>query len=357
MSKTIRGILLAGLMSLSAVTLALELKTDAPQRYVVKNGDTLWSIAERFTDDPWQWTQIWYLNEQVENPHLIFPGDELGLVQVAGATRVTVTERGEASRTVKLTPATASGTVKLQPVARVEPIEAAITAIPQDAIRGFLRQNRVVAAEVLDKAPRIISGVDARIMMGAGGTVYARGDFGDQAAAAYGVFRRGQVYRDPQTNEVLGLEAIEVGLGRVTAKDADIVTLELERTNQQVSIGDLLLPTEDRTLLANYYPKAPSKAVSGQILAVSGGVSQVGQFDVVVLNRGERDGLEAGSVLLVKKAGSVVYDRTAGEKVRLPEEQAGTVMVFRTFEKMSYGLVMRATRPLRVGDKIENPNN
>ena len=353
MSKTIRGILLAGLMGLSAASLALDLKTDAPQRYVVKKGDTLWDISERFANDPWQWPQIWYLNDQIENPHLIFPGDELGLVQVGGETRVTVTQRGDASRTVKLTP----GTVKMQPTARVEPIESAIPAIPQDAIRGFLRQHRVVEPQVLDKAPRIISGTDARIMMGAGGNVYARGEFGEQVAAAYGVFRRGQVYRDPQTNEVLGLEALDIGQGRVLAKENDIVTLELERTNQQVSIGDLLLPTEDRPLLANYYPKAPLKEVHGQILAVSGGVTQVGQYDVVVLNRGERDGLEAGSVLLVKKVGNIVYDRVAGERVRLPDERAGTVMVFRTFEKMSYGLVMRATRPLRVGDKIENPNN
>ncbi|QQD20260.1 LysM peptidoglycan-binding domain-containing protein [Venatoribacter cucullus] len=345
MSKTIKGILLAGLMGLSAGAMALTLKSDAPERYVVKKGDTLWGISERFTNDAWQWPEIWYLNEKIENPHLIFPGDELSLVMINGEMRLTVTKRGEASRTVKL-----------QPTARVEPIESAIPAIPQDAIRGFLRHNRVVAPAELDNAPRIISGEDARLMMGAGGKVYARGEFGEEVSAAYGVFRRGQVYRDPQTNEVLGLEATDIGQGRVEAKDGDIVTLELERTNQQVAIGDLLLPTEDRALLANYYPKAPAKALNGQILAVSGGVTQVGQYDVVVLNRGERDGLEAGSVLLVKKTGNVVYDRVAGERVQLPDERAGTVMVFRTFEKMSYGLVMRATRPLRVGDKIENPN-
>ena len=353
MSKTIKGILVAGLMGISAGAFALTLKTDAPQTYVVKKGDTLWDISERFTNDPWEWPEIWYQNEQIRNPHLIYPGDEIGLIMVNGETRVAVTRRGDASRTVKLSP----GTVKMQPTARVEPIESAIPAIPQDAIRGFLREHRVVDARTLEKAPRILSGADSRILMGAGGKVYGRGDFGDKIAAAYGVFRKGQVYRDPETGEVLGLEATDIGLGRVLAHDGDIVTLELERTNQQVGIGDLLLPTEDRDLIANFYPKPPKKPLTGQILAVSGGVAQVGQYDVVVLNRGERDGIEPGSVLVVKKTGEIVYDRIAGEKIRLPAERAGTLMVFRSFEKLSYGLIMRATRPLRVGDKIESPNN
>lgn len=346
MSKTIKGILLAGLIGLTANVVALQLKPDAPERYVVKPGDTLWSISERFTNDPWLWPEIWYRNGQIENPHLIFPGDELGLVSVAGKQRVTVTQRGDSSRTVKL-----------QPNMRVEPIEAAIPTIPQDAIRGFLRNHRVVSQEMLDKTPYIIGGAESRILMGAGGQAYARGAFGDQPASAYGIFRRGQVYRDPQTREVLGLEALEIGMGLVKAQKGDIVTLELERTNQQVVVGDVLLPTDDTILAPSFHPAPPKKPVSGQILAVSGGVNQVGQFDVVVLNRGERDGLEVGSVLVVNKLGDVVYDRRAGEKVRLPEERAGTLMVFRTFEKMSYGLVMRATKPLRVGDKIENPHN
>lgn len=345
MSKTIKGILVAGLMGLSVSAMALTLKTDAPQHYTVKKGDTLWNISERFTNDPWQWPEIWYQNDQIKDPHLIFPGDEIGLVTINGEQRVTVTKRGEASRTVKL-----------QPTARIEPIESAIPAIPQDAIRSFLRDNRVVAPEIIAKAPRVLAGTDSRILMGAGGTVYGRGDFGPETAAAYGIFRKGQVYRDPATDEVLGLEAVEIGIGRVKAEKGDIVTLELERTNQQVAIGDMLLPTEDRDLIANFYPKAPAGAVNGQILAVNGGVTQVGQYDVVVLNRGERDGLSPGSVLNVMKAGEIVYDRVAGEKVRLPEERAGSLMVFRSFEKMSYGLIMRASRPLRVGDKVENPN-
>jgi len=350
MSKTFKRFLLAGLVTVSATAAALDVKPDAPQRYQVQEGDTLWSIAERYAEDAWQWPEIWYQNPQIKDPHLIFPGDELGLVTVNGETRATVVKRGVASRTVKLSP----GVVKMQPTARIEPIESAIPAIPLDAIRGFLREHRVVDGEELSKAPRIISGSNEHILMGAGETVYARGDF-SEAEAAYGIFRQGQVYVDPKSGEVLGAEALDVGLARVDAIDGGIATLTLDRTNQQVSVGDRLLATEDRELIARYYPKPPSADVEGQILAVSGGVTQVGQYDVVVLNRGERDKLEPGSVLVIEKAGAVVYDRVAGEHVRLPKTRAGTLMVFRTFDKLSYALVMRATSPLRVGDHFATP--
>ena len=351
MSKTFKRLLTAGLILLSAHVSALTLLPDAPEQYVVVKGDTLWDISERFTSNPWQWPEIWYINNQIENPHLIFPGDVIGLIQVDGQTRVGIVQRGVASRTIKLSP----GLVKLQPVARVEPIESAIPAIPVGAIQGFLRDHRVVAPGDLQGVPRILAGDDNHIVMGAGSRVYARGEFTDSKSAAYGIFRRGQVYHDPETDEVLGLEAIDVGLARVEDLSGEIATMHLERTNQQVVIGDLLLPTEDRDLVTRFFPKSPKRKLQGRILAVSGGVSQVGQFDVVVINRGERDYLEPGDVLVIKKAGTIVYDRTAGEKVRLPDERAGSMMVFRTFGKLSYALVMRTTRALKVGDRFESP--
>lgn len=344
MSKTFNSILTACLLGLTLNVMALDLKPDAPERYTVKKGDTLWGISEKFTDDPWQWPEIWYQNAQIENPHLIFPGDIIGLISINGETRLTVMNRGEESRTVKL-----------QPTARIEPIESAIPAVPQDAIRGFLRHHQVTTKEELAQAPRVIAGREGRVMMGAGDKVYARGKYPEEIPASYGIYRRGKAYVDPQTREVLGLEAQEIGRADVVAKDGDILTLELTSTNQQVAAGDVLLASADRKLVANYYPKVPSHPITGQILAVSGGVSQIGQYDVVVLNRGERDGLEVGNVLLVNQTGAIVYDRAAGDRVRLPDERAGSLMVFRTYEKMSYGLIMRATQAMRVGDRIVNP--
>ncbi|WP_028292126.1 LysM peptidoglycan-binding domain-containing protein [Oceanobacter kriegii] len=344
MSKTFKRLLAIGLIGFSLSASALQLLPNAPSQYVVVKGDTLWDISGKFTNDPWQWPEIWYQNSQIENPHLIFPGDVIGLIQVNGETRVGVISRGQASRTVKLTA-----------TARIESIESAIPAIPMSAIRGYLTEHRVVDEAELQNAPRIIAGEDDHLLMGAGSKIYARGDFDTHNAEAYGVFRRSQMYVDPETGEQLGLEAVDVGLARVRARDDDIATLELDRTTQQASIGDLLLPTEDRELVTQFFPKSPKHDVTGQIMAVSGGVSQVGQYDVVVINRGERDYLEPGDILVIHKAGAVVYDRVAKEKVRLPAERAGTMMVFRTFDKLSYALVMKATRPLRVGDGFENP--
>ena len=357
MSKTIKRLLVTGLMCLSAGVSALELKAGAPERYTVQKGDTLWGISERFTGNAWEWPDIWYQNNQIRNPHLIYPGDVIGLIEVDGQQKLTVMERGQASRTVRLSP----GDVKMSPTARVEPIEAAIAAIPMDAIQGFLRGHRVIGRNDLETAPYIISGADGRVLMGAGTKVYARlPELDDdepqpELANAYGIFRKGKLYKDPDTKEVLGLEAIDIGKARVVTASDDVVTLMLEKTNQQVSIGDQLLETEDRTLMSSFIPKAPGQRIAGKILSVNNGVSHVGQFDVVALNRGKRDGMEPGHVMLIKKAGEVVYDRFEKEKVRLPAEEAGSMMVFRVFDKMSYALIMRAQRPLKVGDIFESP--
>lgn len=345
MRKTIKGILLAGVLGLSANVMALDLKPDAPQQYTVKQGDTLWGISQHFTNDPWQWPEIWFNNSQIENPHLIFPGDIIGLVDINGQTMLTVKRRGEESRTVKM-----------QPSARIEAIDSAIPAIPQDAIRGFLRHHQVATKKDLDSAPRIIAGREGRVMMGMGDKVYATGDFGENLAVSYGVYRRGVAYHDPLTRELLGLEAQEIGRAAVVADGDDVVTLELTSTNQQVAAGDILLKADSNRLVSNYYPKAPENEVSGTILAVSGGVSQIGQYDVVVLNRGLREGVEEGTVLVVNQLGAVVHDRVGGKKVRLPNERAGTLMVFKAYEKMSYGLIMSATNAIRVGDAFNSPD-
>ena len=354
MSKTIKRLLAAMLVGLTAQVSALELLPNAPQEYVVVSGDTLWDISERFTSDPWKWPEIWHQNSQIENPHLIFPGDRIGLITVNGETRVGVLERGDSSRTVKLSPG-GFGTDRLQPSARIEPIESAIPAIPAESIRGYLKDHRVVQEAELAIAPRIIAGEDNHVVLGAGSNAYARGNFSNQNVEAFSIYRRGQIYKDPETGEVLGLEAQGIGLARQIGLQGDIATMELDRTSEQVRIGDVLLPTEDRMLVTRFFPKSPDSPVKGQILAVSGGVSQVGQYSVVVINRGERDKLAVGDVLMVNKAGAVVVDRVKGDKVRLPDERAGTMMVFRTFEKMSYALIMRATRPLSVGDKFSSP--
>jgi nucleoid-associated protein YgaU len=344
MSKTVRYLITAFFLVLSTISHGLALKEGAPERYTVQKGDTLWAISERFTDDAWQWPNIWYQNDQVENPHLIFPGDILGLMMIGGEVKVAVVERGVESRTVKMTP-----------TARIEPIESAIPTIPMDAIMPFITRNRIVEAGELEKAPYILAAGGGRIMNGAGGTAYGRGDFSGGTANAYGLFRASIVYKDPITEEILGLEAKEIGLANVISNEKDIVKLELIKTSQQVVEGDRLLTTENRQIVTRFQPKAPDEYIDGFIISVPGGVTQIGQYSMIVINKGKREGITEGAMLDIMKRGEIVRDRTKEEKVRLPAEKAGQLMVFRAYEKLSYALVTKASRSLNVGDQVRSP--
>lgn len=191
-------------------------------------------------------------------------------------------------------------------------------------------------------------------MSGAGDRVYARGKF-DAANPTYGIFRQGKTYLDPKTQEFLGINADDIGGGDVVAEEGDVATLNLTRSTQEVRLGDRLFPTEERAVTSTFMPSAPAGDVKGVILDVPRGVNQIGQFDVVTLNKGKRDGLVEGNVLAVYKTGETVRDRVTGEMVKIPDERAGLLMVFRTYDKLSYGLVLAASRQLAVMDKVQNP--
>ncbi|SFM53993.1 LysM peptidoglycan-binding domain-containing protein [Marinobacter pelagius] len=315
-----------------------ELRSDHPERYTVVKGDTLWDISARFLNNPWYWPEIWHVNPQVANPHLIYPGDRLALVYIDGKPRITKVA--------------SNGVVKLSPQVRSEPIDTPIPAIPLDAISSFLTDTRIVTPEELEGAPYVLEGEDGRIITGAGDRVYARGD---KPADKVGIFRRTKEFRDPDTGEFLGLEARSIGAGNITAENGDVLTLRLTKSNQEIRIGDRLLTSVDRPIATSFVPSSPDETVEGEMIAVDGGVSQIGQYDVVAINRGERDGLEAGNVMAVLKSGNLVRDPVTGETIELPSERAGLLMVFQAYEKMSYGLVLQATRPLSVGDKVTNP--
>lgn len=337
---------LLALLLLAAGGLAqaqVQLKEGHPERYTVVRGDTLWDISGKFLSQPWKWPEIWHANPQVENPHLIYPGDTLNLVYIDGQPRLML-DRG-ASR----------GTIKLSPQVRSTPIAEAIPAIPLDKINSFLLSNRIVdSVEQFEAAPYMVAGNAERVVSGAGDRVYARGAF-EASEPVYGIFRQGKAYTDPETSEFLGINADEVGSGEVVATEGDIATLQLLRSNQEIRSGDRLFPTEERAVNSTFMPSAPAQQVEGVILDVPRGVSQVGLLDVVTLNRGKRDGLTEGNVLAVYKTGETVRDRITGESVKVPDERAGLLMVFRAYDKLSYGVVLMATRQLEVTDKVRNP--
>ncbi|GLS24578.1 LysM peptidoglycan-binding domain-containing protein [Marinibactrum halimedae] len=346
MKKIILGVLLAA-SAVAAWAEDVMLRDDHPDQYTVVKGDTLWDISDTFLKNPWMWPEIWHANPQIENPHLIFPGDIISLIYLDGKPRLTVDRR-----TVRLQP----GTVKMAPAVRVVPLDEAIPAIPLDAIDEFLNKNRVVSREEMELAPYVVAGHEQRIVLGAGDRLYARGTF-DENIPVYGIYRLGQAYTDPFTKEVLGYEAAEIGAVKVKEIDRDIATMNAIRTTEEIRLTDRLLPDEERSIDSTFYPSPPSdEYIEGVIMSVSGGLTQVGKLDVVALNLGDRDGLKVGNVLSIYKEGLVIKDRVAGDKVKLPEEQAGLLMVFRTFEKMSYGLVLESERPLKVGDKLYSPS-
>jgi nucleoid-associated protein YgaU len=333
----------AGLFSLFANAVDTgDLKNGHPDSYQVVKGDTLWDISSTFLKNPWLWPEIWHVNPQIENPHLIFPGDVLSLVYIKGEAKLVV-KRGELSRTVKLTPEV-----------RISPLQNAIPAIPLEKINAFLTRSRILDQDLMADAPYILAGSNKRIISAAGDRLYARGVF-DKEETVYGIYRRGRVFSDPQTEEVLGLEALDIGGGKVVALDGDVATVAVNRSNEEIRLGDRLLAFEERQVTATFFPSSPESKVSGVLMAVEGGVSQIGTMDIVALNKGERDGLEEGNVMAIYKAGEVARDRVTEELIQLPDVKAGLLMVFRTFDKMAYGIVVDASQPLSVMDKFKNP--
>ena len=325
------------------------LRADHPDSYTVQKGDTLWDISGRFLQKPWQWPELWRANPQIENPHLIYPGDTVRLVYIDGQPALVV-ERGDGSRTYKASP---SSDTRLSPQVRATPLETAIPAINLDAIQGFLVNNRIVTPAELDAAPYVVQGDSERLVLGGGDRLYVRGALPE--SESYSFVRRGEMYHDPVTKEMLGLEATYIGLGRVVASEGDISTFFINSSREEVQIGDRVLPTEERKVDSTFFPSAPAQPVDGQLISVFGGVTQVGQWDVVVIDRGEREGLASGNVLAIYKRGALAKDRIARDTVRLPSERAGLLMVFRVFEKVSYGLVLATERPLAILDEVKNP--
>ena len=350
------GILLMGCMTFSAAGPIKDvLKQGHPDQYTVIKGDTLWGIAATFLEAPWQWPEIWQVNDQIKNPHLIYPGDVIRLIYVDGKPRLTMdrqNDRDANSNTDRTQ--LADGTVKLSPRVRTNELDSVIPAIPLDAVQSFLLNNRVVAQGVLEAAPYVIAGNEQHISMGAGDKMYARGKF-PEGHGAYGIYRQGEAFIDPDTKEFLGVVAEEMGLAKSLDQESDINTLRLIRTRQEINVGDRLLPTEEGKVDSVFYPKSPSVDIKGKIIQVFGGVRNVSQYNVVAINRGVRDKLAVGDVLAVYRKGEQVRDIVTRELVQLPSERSGVLIVFKVFEKVSFGLILKAETTLKVLDEVKNP--
>ncbi|HEX2567374.1 MAG TPA: LysM domain-containing protein [Burkholderiales bacterium] len=325
----------------------LKLKPDAPDRYVVVPGDTLWGIAQRYTDSPWRWPELWGLNrDDIRNPHLIYPGNVLVLDRARGQVSL---DGGS------------GGTVKLSPRTRTAPLaEAAIPSIPASVIEPFLTRPLVVEPDGMEKAPTIIATQADRVVVATDNTAYVRG-MGSSKEETWYLYRRGNPLVDPDSNQTLAYEAIYLGTARVS-RPGDPATVVVTSAVQEVSAGDKLVAA-GRALPVNYAPHAPSTMIKGRVMSIYGGLAGIGEAgpqSIVTLNRGKADGIEVGHVLAVYARGGTVRDRTQpttakSALIQLPEERAGLVFVFRVFDRVSYALVMHVTRPIAPLDVVQTP--
>ena len=285
------------------------LKPSVPLRYTVKKGDTLWSIASKFLKDPWQWPELWYVNKKVKNPHRIFPGDTLELFFKDGRP-VLAQSQDAAALKVGKTPA---GTLQLSPKVRDAGSTLEIPAIPIDVIRNFLTGPRLVTLEEIEGTPYLLDFVEEHIYGGGGLSAYVRGAV-PGGPREFDLVRLGGAYRDPDDDALMGYEALPVGQAQLKA-EGEPATVLLTKSVREATQGDRLLPANQEPYGAAFYPHAPATAVGGRIISVYNGLSQIGQYQVVTLNRGSVHGLEQGHVLHVFQTGRVIQDRVLNAPV------------------------------------------
>jgi len=350
----------------SGTSMSVPLAADAPSQYVVKKGDTLWDIAGVFLRDPWYWPEIWYVNPQVANPHLIYPGDVLNLVYVDGKPRVTL-ER--------------AGAMRLSPQVRTEPLSGAIRTIPYDLLMDFVGRPGLLTKDQIRKAPYVVGMRDRHIVGSDQNEIYGRGLKNPAAGSRFNVINVGDELRDPDDGDLLGYIGHFAGLGEVIQnsgavvpgessifrmrREEDLTHLRVIESGREILQGDKLFPAEV-DIGDDFRLSAPkNEAVLGQIIAVVDGVYVAGKYQVVAINRGKKHGLEPGNALGVFYRGEEIRDRfqrmdwtsfTANySRVRLPDERSATVLVFSVHNRMSYALVVESSQVIKLGDFVAHP--
>lgn len=331
------------------------LNPNAPKSYTVKRGDTLWGIASTFLRDPWLWPEVWYINPQVQNPHLIYPGDTLQLAYGRDGKPIIRLEQGGAAR--------------LDPRLRSSPLDGAIPTIPYSAISAFLSRPSVLSREQIREAPHIVAFREEHVVAGTGHEVYITDLKAAPANSRYSVVHVGDELRDPDDNKVVGYEGIYTATALISQPGNPAKALLID-TSRETMQGDKVLAA-DLDVPLNFMLRAPRNDVHGRIISVIDGTQLIGQYQIVVINRGKRHGIDAGHVLAVDQAGKTVHDvygeptgvsRYLGgsgfsfsKKVRLPDERAGTILIFKSFDQLSYGLVVGAATVIHVRDVVHNP--
>ena len=319
----------------------LTLSETAPEHYTVQPGDTVWDIASLFLREPWRWQELWAGNEHLDDAHAIESGDELSVVWDEGRPTLKATERGD---------------VTLSPSLRRGPLHAAIPAIPQAQIAPFLRQHRVIESAALAQIPYVVATDADRLLSSVGDTLYSR-DMG-VSTGSYHLVRHEATLTDPLTEEDLGILMTDSGRASVNSllSSEGLSALVVTQARQEIRLGDRLLGVEEVMAQAAYHPQAPAVMIENAlIIGAASGMAQIGALDIVVINRGARESVHEGDVLMIQQRPPPAEDSLTAQSVVLPDRRAGVLMVFAVFDRASFGLVLEASRPLAVGDALRSP--
>ncbi len=335
------------LCSITAWGKPIQLKQGHPVRYTVQPGDTLWGIAEQFLEDPLQWQKLWAANPHIEDPYKLYAGEILVLENINGQPQLNI-EGG--------------GTVKLVPTVRSTPLKEAIPTIPVATIRPFLNHSTVVLdPNTIATAPIIVGAAGKHIAVGNNNLIYAAHAL-PLKEQLYAIYRPNHAYIDSPSQQVLGYAATFIGTAQTLNKD-NPATLKILSANREIHGGDRLFPTQKTALSYDFIPNIPHHMLTGEIIDVLDGLTEIGQYQSVVINRGTMDNIAIGNILLVYNRGETVKNPFTMKKkgkntlLMLPDEEAGEMLVFRTFPRVSFGLILRATQALHVHDPVTVPQD
>lgn len=340
--------LVLGAVSTMAADGKVDIADNAPDSYVVKKGDTLWAISGMFLKHPWRWPEVWKMNqEQIRNPHLIYPGQVVFLDRASGTLSLGKSVSGGGKGI--------NGSDRLSPQIYESDASSPISAISFDSIRAFLAEPQFGDEKDSASLPTVVANQEERVLAGAGDTIYAKNL---DSTSKWNIYRRGKPIKDPVEGQLLGYEAQYVATASVTipATDGKAAALQILSSKHEVSAGDRLVPAVDSTLVANP-PHAAAAGLSTTIASVYGGVAIAGRNSVIAISGGRNIGLEPGHVIaLARSNGTIVYrGDDKAEKHALPDSRLGYAYVFRSFDRLSYALIMESSGPVRVGDKVVAP--
>ncbi|MGZ8224810.1 MAG: LysM peptidoglycan-binding domain-containing protein [Methylobacter sp.] len=367
--RILSGLLITLFFSINIWAEEIQINPSHPDQYTVVKGDTLWDIAGKFLNRPWQWPELWSHNNQIKNPHLIYPGDTVYFSMVNGKPQLSLS-RNEQSQLPPGSPCVLkeedikngrtdfalSENGKLSPCIRETPNKQAIKLIPTEAIAKYLTSPRVMGQNELNNASYVIGFAGEHLIAGTGDKIYVR-SITQPKSLSYTVYRAGDTYISPESGEILGYEAKYIA-DSTLERAGDPATLSISKSSSEIVVGDRIMANSEEDVALNYFPRPPEQPIKGSIISIMGGVSQIGQYNVVVIDKGTTDGLLPGHELDIYKRGDIVsdsYSAVKSDALRLPDEIAGTLMVFRPFERISYALIMKARQAIHVLDKVQTP--